>query len=161
MELNEKNINVEISSDQTILATRRERFVAAIIDLTIIFIIYTPLLYLAGSFDNYPNVKTLPTSANLLINVLSTAIFISINFKMLISSGQTIGKKLVGIKIVKLDGGAATLKSNLMKRYAIYFIPSFVPVIGIVFSLIDDLFIFGKNKRCLRDLFADTKVVKG
>jgi uncharacterized RDD family membrane protein YckC len=97
---------------------------------------------------------------NLVIGLLGLGVFILINGKLLIANGQTIGKKLLGIRIVDLNGDLPELKKHLIKRYAVFFIPGQVPAIGQFFSIINILFIFGKQKRCVHDLAAGTKVVE-
>ncbi len=85
--------------------------------------------------------------------------FIVINGKLLICNGQTIGKKALGIKIVDTNGNLPE-KQHLIKRYGVYFLPGQIPVIGQIISLINVLFIFGPEKRCLHDLLGDTIVIK-
>jgi len=70
-------------------------------------------------------------------------------------NGQSIAKKLLNIKVVRTDGGKASLGR-------IFWLRNFVPallVITIIFPLIDVLFIFGEEKQCLHDKIADTIVV--
>jgi len=70
-------------------------------------------------------------------------------------NGQTIGKKLLNIKVVRSDGTKATLGR-------IFWLRNFVPAllfITIIFPLIDNFFIFSETKQCLHDKIADTIVV--
>lgn len=69
------------------------------------------------------------------------------------------GKKIVGIKIVTLDGGQINIET-ILKRYGFYFLVGYIPFIGSIVSLINALFIFGKDKHCLHDKVGKTKVVK-
>ena len=74
--------------------------------------------------------------------------------------GQTIGKKWLGIKVVRKDGSRAGFARIFWLRNFVNFIIAFIPLIGALFSLIDPLFIFGGERRCVHDLIADTIVVK-
>jgi uncharacterized RDD family membrane protein YckC len=71
-------------------------------------------------------------------------------------SGQTIGKKVMGIKIVKYDsndnGGFVT---NVLLRTVLNALIGIVPL----YTLIDILFIFRQDHRCIHDLLAKTRVV--
>lgn len=78
---------------------------------------------------------------------------------MLYRHGQTLGKKILGIKIVRSDGSRAGLGRMLLLRYFVPGLIGAIPYIGILFSLVDPLFIFGDEKRCVHDLLADTIVV--
>jgi uncharacterized RDD family membrane protein YckC len=74
-------------------------------------------------------------------------------------NGQTIGKKLLGIKIVRTDGSRASLRRVFLLRSFVPGLIGRIPFAGPVFGLIDPLFIFGAEKRCIHDLIADTIVV--
>jgi uncharacterized RDD family membrane protein YckC len=73
----------------------------------------------------------------------------------LATRGQTIGKRLLGLRIVRLDGSRATFQSALVVRAMVTMLLDLVPG----FALVDALFIFRGDRRCLHDLIAGTKVV--
>jgi len=81
------------------------------------------------------------------------------NLVQLHRTGQTLAKKLVGIKIVRSDGSRAGLGRIFALRYLVPGVIGAIPLLGPLFSLIDPLFIFGEEKRCLHDMIADTIVV--
>ena len=74
-------------------------------------------------------------------------------------SGQTFGKKVLGIRIVRNDGTRASLGRILGLRYFVPGMLGGIPLVGPLFTLLDSLFIFGDAKRCIHDLIADTIVV--
>ena len=76
----------------------------------------------------------------------------------LYDSSQTLGKKALGLRIVRPDGAHASF-GRLLARLAIQLLANFVPYVGKLFGLIDVLFIFGAPRRCLHDLIVDTAVV--
>jgi uncharacterized RDD family membrane protein YckC len=94
------------------------------------------------------------------MGLLGFVVFFAINYKFLITSGQTVGKKVLEIKIVDLNGSVPLFQPQLLIRYAVYLLPGQIPVVGQFISIINILFIFGKEKRCIHDLIAKTKVVK-
>ncbi|MGN6514111.1 MAG: RDD family protein [Lysobacteraceae bacterium] len=73
--------------------------------------------------------------------------------------GQTLGKKLMGVRIVRTDGSRAGLGRIFLLRYFAPGLIGAIPFIGGFFSLADALLIFGAEKRCIHDYFADTIVV--
>ncbi|MCO5170179.1 MAG: RDD family protein [Planctomycetes bacterium] len=76
-------------------------------------------------------------------------------------SGQTIGKRWLGIRIVRLDGSLPGFVQGVILRNWIYFIVG-NPVltwIALLFRFIDGVMIFGDDRRCLRDWLASTRVV--
>ena len=75
-------------------------------------------------------------------------------------NGQTIGKKFIGIKVVRKNGERAGLGRIFALRNLLPFIIALIPLLGFVFILVDHLFIFGAEKRCLHDMMADTIVVR-
>jgi len=83
--------------------------------------------------------------------------------------GQTIGKKVLGIRVVRMDGSRVSFPRFFFLRWL------GMAVLGAIFGaicgalhiryvgnsigLIDALFIFGAAHRCLHDYIADTQVV--
>ncbi len=161
-ENNETPQNTEVTktpNETGVLASRWDRFFASLLDGIIYCIIVIPVMYFTGGFDGISQGIQPSLGYNLVISVVGIITFIILNGKLLISSGQTIGKKAIGIKIVDLNGNLPTLNDHLLKRYAFYFIPGQIPFIGPFISIINILFIFGSEKRCIHDLVAGTKVV--
>ena len=150
---------VEPASENNMLASRWKRFWASMLDGLIMGLVTLPAMYFTGGFDSI--VKGIDPSFEymLMIAAIGLVAFVIINIKLLINHGQTVGKKVLGIKIVDLDGGLPGLKKHLFKRYAVYFLPGQIPLVGQLFSMINILFIFGKEKRCIHDFVAKTKVV--
>jgi uncharacterized RDD family membrane protein YckC len=96
----------------------------------------------------------------LLIGVVYLIILAS-NLVLLYRGGQTIGKFLLSIKIVKTDGSRAGLTRIILLRVILFSFVTLIPFIGqLIYYLIDPLFIFQDSRRCLHDLVAGTIVVK-
>ena len=75
----------------------------------------------------------------------------------LVDRGQTVGKKMVHIQIVKRkDGQNGGFVRNILLRA---FVNGLIAVIPL-YALIDILFIFSATKRCLHDRIAGTIVVQ-
>jgi uncharacterized RDD family membrane protein YckC len=71
-------------------------------------------------------------------------------------SGQSIAKKMLGIRVVRSDGSQATPGRIFWLRNVVNSLICIVPFYG----LIDILFIFAEDRQCLHDKLADTIVVK-
>lgn len=76
--------------------------------------------------------------------------------RQLNSTGQSLGKKYCGIKVVRTDGSPISLGRLIWLRNVVNWLISIVPLYG----LIDALFIFGESRQCLHDKIADTIVIK-
>ena len=141
------------------LASRWQRLLASMLDGLIIALVTGPFMYFTGGFDGIAEGIQPSVGYNLFIGVIGISVFCLFNGKLLIQNGQTIGKKVLGIKIVDLEGNLPTLKNHLIARYAAYLLPGLVPVVGQFISTINILFILGKQKRCVHDYIAGTRVV--
>lgn len=154
------------------LAGRGERFAAAFVDgiINMVFILAvsfgimwatsTRSFEFAGSFlslADFANAGFLMTS---ILTVASALFYIGINWKFLTTNGQTIGKKFANIRIVTLDGQRPPISDLILKRYGFYTLVALIPVVGSYLSIINILFIFGRERRCLHDHVARTRVVK-
>lgn len=91
----------------------------------------------------------------LLSLALLAALFVA-NLVSLARRGQTLGKRLVGIRIVRRDGSHPSLGRSFGLRS---FVPGLIGAFVAPFGLLDVLWIFGEERRCLHDLMADTIVV--
>lgn len=80
---------------------------------------------------------------------------------LLTTQGQTLGKKVMGLRIVKTsdmsNGGFVT---NVLLRAVASAAVSLVPIFGTLFALADPLFLFRDDRRCLHDHIAGTCVIK-
>jgi len=87
---------------------------------------------------------------------LAVAIYQSV---MRSTRGQTFGKKVMKVRIVKLDGSQPGFVHAVLLRAIVNALPTLIPVVGGVYGLIDILFIFRGDRRCIHDLIASTRVV--
>lgn len=74
--------------------------------------------------------------------------------------GQTVGKRVLHIRIVRTSGERATLGRIFGLRYAPMILLGAIPYLGFLITLADYLLIFRESRQCLHDQFADTIVVK-
>jgi uncharacterized RDD family membrane protein YckC len=76
--------------------------------------------------------------------------------------GQTIGKRIIGIRIVTFPDGRnpGGVKAILLRAIVNGLIAA-IPLVGNVYSLVDICFIFRDDRRCIHDLIAGTQVIKG
>jgi uncharacterized RDD family membrane protein YckC len=79
-----------------------------------------------------------------------------LTIKYVKENGQSIAKKIVGIKVVRSDGSEATLGRIFWLRNFVNGILAMIPLYG----LIDILFIFSESRQCVHDKLADTIVIK-
>jgi len=84
----------------------------------------------------------------------------AVNVYYLARDGQTLGKKALGIRIVRDNTGEpVALLRLLLLRSVVSWILGAVPIVGGLFSIVDACFIFRPDRRCVHDHIADTKVV--
>lgn len=151
---------VEANEGSLELASRWARLFASIIDGIIISIVTIPVMYFSGFFEQLTAGQEPSFLYSIFIAFVGLIVFFAVNFQLLSNNGQTVGKKLLGIKAVNADGSHAEMKDLVLKRYTVYFLPGYIPLIGGIFSLVNILFIFGKRKRCIHDIAANTIVIK-
>jgi uncharacterized RDD family membrane protein YckC len=149
------------------LATRTLRLAGAIVDSVASAVFVAPFLVFTGDWT--------PAIAGELsygtISLGSFAVFTAMQGYLLATRGQTIGKWLVGTRIVRADNDEVpTLARTLGLRYgtlaigpvatlAALILNGAILNVFIVFGLIDLAFIVRRDRRCLHDLIARTKVV--
>jgi len=145
-----------------VLARRFTRLVAAILDSLIVLVPAVIGLMVMGDFGDLAAVDSDQDEIAMLFLrrlIVFALPILAINVYLLGKSGQTLGKKALGIRIVRTDGTMASLGRLLVLRIGLTNLLGFIPILGNFFGLLDSLFIFGEERRCVHDYFADTMVV--
>ncbi len=140
-------------AEEHVLAGRGARLLAAIID-TIVLIAVLAVLSFLLPWPIFARTTTVPAALTAL------AAFLLIQGWPLVQRGQTIGKMVLGLRIVRPDGSAVSPGRMLGGRYGPGLLLGLVPVINSIWGLVDSLLIFRESRRCLHDQIADTIVVK-
>jgi uncharacterized RDD family membrane protein YckC len=147
-------------------ANRWLRLAAALLDALIVFACCLPMAFILpfvvasgrrGGGDP-------ESSAGVFIAVGAMGLMLIglfvVNLVMLARYGQTPGKRIVGVRIVRADRSRAGLGRIFWLRIVIPQLIGAIPLAGPLFRLVDVLMIFGEQRRCLHDLIADTRVVE-
>ncbi len=142
----------EANDDEFELAERGTRLIAYLID-TLFYAVPLVILFIQSQ-QNPENTMT-TTLMSLIIIALTIA-----NFVLLHRYGQTIGKRMLSIKIVRTDYSRAGLGRIIFMRALPIGLLSNIPGVGGFISIFDVLFIFQDSRRCIHDQIADTIVIK-
>lgn len=148
-----------IGDEDAELASRLLRLGAAFLDGLLAIIVVVPYLFLIGymgrAFRNEIGITDL-----VLASVGGFVIYLLMHGYPLASRGQTIGKWLFRIRIVDFQTAQLLpLRRLVGLRIVPLWVISQIPLIGPLAALIDVLLIFGKERRCVHDLIAGTKVI--
>ena len=104
------------------------------------------------------SINSSPEGFQILLIVLSFFSVIFIQARLLVRDGQTIGKKIIGIKIINaFNLGKVKLINIIFIRWIFFEILSVLPF-GTIIVLADVVFIFRKDRRCLHDMLSGTVV---
>jgi len=151
---------------ETVVASRGLRFAGSFVDGIIDGIIYGTLFWMHGQF-------TIQVRREYILGVFLIA---CVQWYLIATRGQSIGKMAVGTQIVRRDGSPAGFVAGVALRSwiigGLIWAPPVLAALGVtiaqrrVFSyatevlwLVDALFIFGSERLCLHDYIAGTKVI--
>lgn len=139
-------------------ASRGGRLAAVLIDGVILFALVL-VTALAAGFGRGVTKGMVPALPGVIaFGVLGLALLI-VNIVLLSRFGQTLGKRAMGIAIVRSDGSRCELWRILVLRIVVARAIGFIPMVGALFALVDMLMIFGEECRCVHDYMADTIVI--
>jgi uncharacterized RDD family membrane protein YckC len=154
-------------SDELQIAGRGTRLGAYVVDILVSLLFATPAMIaggaslLTGLADASPEAMLALVSGTFgLLLVAGMLAYAVITIILVHKNGQTIGKKLLGIKVVRKEGARASLGRIFWLRNVVNALPSMIPVVGGLYFFIDSLFIFSESNQCVHDKIADTIVVK-
>jgi uncharacterized RDD family membrane protein YckC len=138
------------------LAGRGARLAAALVDAVLFGVSMLPGFVLGGALAAAGASEEISLSAlaGFFVGPILLALY---TIHILVRDGQTLGKKAMKIRIVNYDdGGNPGFKGVILMRGFVNGLLSNIPF----YALVDVLFIFGSEQRCLHDLIAKTKVVR-
>ena len=159
-----------MSTQQTkpVAAAIWRRMVATLIDVVLVPVF---TLFLIMLLDVVEDAEDYASYTMLGVSVLATAIaaYVLLNGYLLVRRGQTVGKWLLGVRIVGTEGMSAPLIRLFIVRpwfYVLLFtLPavSFMMPVGLIFVVIvviDNGMALIGERRCVHDMICGTRVVQ-
>jgi uncharacterized RDD family membrane protein YckC len=141
------------------LADRGTRLAAAIVDGIIIgcmwYLPFVVAMIVGGGFDaDGPDGGVILGGA--LFATAGFAVWCWFTVRYVLANGQSIAKRMLGIKVVRSDGSPVSLGRIFWLRNVVN------GLLGIIgpYQIVDWLFIFGESRQCLHDKLADTIVIR-
>lgn len=131
---------------------RGKRLGAWLIDVTI-----NVLCLVVLTADQWRRVSG--TGLMAVIGLLMLLIVAVVNGVLVYRYGQTLGKRALGMAMVRSNGERMGLARYIFIRTLPVTAFSLIPLVGRLAMLVDGLVIFGAEKRCVHDLIADTIVI--
>jgi uncharacterized RDD family membrane protein YckC len=140
------------------LASRWSRLFAAVLDSVVLMLLGTllGLVLAAAGFGSAlkmfaPGPGRNPFAPAPMAGMFGIAMFMVVNGWLLMDRGQTVGKAMLGVRIVRRDGSKASALRILGLRYGLSSALNMLPFVGGLYALIDCLLIFRQSRRCLHD----------
>jgi len=153
-------------TDGPVLAGRGMRFLAVILDGLLISLIIWPLFFVFGDkallmpADPGSPAEAFANMGRMFMAMIpGYVIAVVVQGWSLHAYGGTLGKKILGLRIVRTDGSRAGFVRLFFGRGAVAILPGMIPLLGGLWALIDSLLIFRESRQCLHDQIADTLVV--
>jgi len=152
-------LEVPVAEGEVQLASLGKRLGAAIIDTIILIAIQFPLLMISGYWNEAMEGR-MDMGYMIFAGLSGIIVYLLINGYLLAKRGQSVGKMLLKTQIVSVqDGRILPLPRLVGLRLLPVWVVSMIPLVGNILPLIDVLFIFRKDRRCVHDLIAGTRVV--
>jgi len=158
----------DVTAGTHALAGRGTRLVAVILDgLIFSMMVYAPLV-IAGVFTaiaasiirKQPLLWTSALVVSTGVALIMCVVYFVITFVFVKRNGQTIAKKILGIKVVRKNGSKAGVGRIFWLRNVVNTLFAMVPLVGGIYALVDALMIFGDPRQCIHDKIADTIVIR-
>ena len=152
-------------ADDPELASRGSRLLASLLDMILFFCTCVPGLILMAIGGGPDNVELNHPILMAFIVVITLGLIVGLgvfNWYLLAVQGQTLGKLRMGIRIVKIDGSPVDfVTAVILRSWVVGFVTGILNqcCLGWVVSLVDAVFIFNPDRRCVHDHIAGTKVV--
>ena len=146
------------------LATLWQRFLGSVIDNFILVLGILPVaIFMVILFPEWANEEsTIAVSfvETIVITLALFALFAAVNFYLLQTRGQTVGKLIMGTQILSENDNLVPVHKILLMRYLIMWLLVSIPGIGRLINLANCVAVFRDNRKCLHDELCKTKVVQ-
>lgn len=143
----------------TILASRGKRLGGALLDGLFGLIIMIPIMLFTGGLEQSFKGESPSIIQQTGYVFLGLFIFLALHGYLLYTRGQTIGKLIVKTRIVDRFGNIPKFGKLFILRYLILGLFVIIPILGELLAIVNILFIFRKDRRCIHDHLAQTWVV--
>jgi uncharacterized RDD family membrane protein YckC len=146
--------------EETELAGRGTRLLAAVIDGVLMAALFFPWAFFTPYWEEAMKgeVSMAYQAQGVIVGLL---VYLVLNGYHLARHGQTLGKRVMGIRIVSAhDGQILPLWKVLLLRQLSVALIAQIPWIGPLLGLANPLLIFREDRRCLHDLIAGSKVIR-
>jgi uncharacterized RDD family membrane protein YckC len=160
----EQHIEEQTGSAQKFpLAGRGQRLAAKILDGLVEMILLLPVAIYLDVPDYFAAIVaeemvTFPPKLILQLAIAGFVMHLLLHSYLLYFYGQTIGKRIMGIAIVNQADKVPGYNRIIGLRYLPFYTVGQLPWISSL-ALVDILFIFREDHRCLHDLLAGTRVI--
>lgn len=139
------------------LASRGDRFVANFVDTALVLLVPALAFGVLVAFAPPGPVGNKAALGFLVLAAVGSVLFgLIAQLVAQLRWGQSIGKRMTGIKVVRTDGSPIELWRLLLMRNLVMSVLG--NACGLI-SLIDALMIFSQDQRCLHDYLADSIVI--
>jgi uncharacterized RDD family membrane protein YckC len=156
------------------LAERGARLLAASIDELLLLAISLPMVFgalpaifamVSGGtdpelLDTSELLRVMLAGPGTIITIVALIAWCVVTAWLVMANGQSIGKRMVGIKVVRTDGSRASFARIFFLRNVVNALPNLLPYVGWLYQLVDPLLIYQDSRQCLHDRIADTIVVR-
>jgi uncharacterized RDD family membrane protein YckC len=143
----------------TNLASRWQRLAGSFIDGIFSLVIIVPIMFATGMAEQLINEQQMSLRQEVSLFAIGWIVFLILNGYLLHNKGQTIGKVFMKTRIVNLYGNIPEFGRLFVFRYLIPGMVMQIPIFGGIAAIVNALFIFGKQRRCLHDYIAGTRVI--
>lgn len=144
-------IKVAIESTEP-LASRSSRLGASFLDNLVVFAAVVPSSVLTFVL---PRKET-----GVAFIVASLLAVMSYQWYLISTTGRSLGKRWCGLKIVRNDGAPLTFMTGVVLREWLPFALRIIPGLGTLLGVVDPLFVFFDDRRCIHDHIAGTRVIE-
>lgn len=140
------------------LAERSTRLVGSMLDAFLYLLAAIPGFVVMGVLSE--STKNIFESPAVLGTIgLPELCLVGYQWYLVSTTGQSLAKKWLKMKVVKMDGSDVDFVSGVIMRVWIVQAMAMLPMVGGFIGLIDAVMIFSDDRRCLHDRIAGTKVI--